>query len=499
MNKIYKIEDIPNHISGIYKINFPNGKSYIGLSNNIKRRIKEHNAHSKQEKGSPTKHAVHYAIEKYYQGSIPEIEVLEEIDFNDKDKMKEREKYWIAYYDTYGENGYNLTEGGDGLEMLRNLWKENQKLTDEQAKEVRDLLRNSFLTQREIAEKFGVEESIIKYINNGISYYLPELNYPIREKYLGSKLKSVRNNNYNLVTPEILKEIHEKLLNTDLTYEEIAKEFNINPRLMSTINIGKYDYYKLDGYSYPLRDKAILKISGFDSIHAKLTRDEVIEIISLLKDSDMMIKDIADKYGVSRNTISKVNQGNTYFIEEVDYPIREVNEVNKLSDKEEAIDKIYDLLKNSKLSMTEIGEKFNIGQQTVSDINLGKYHKREGIKYPIRSNEIPEETINKVIEMLKNNCSYAEIGRTVNLDSRTVKKIDMGTTYKRDNEIYPIKKKKALSQEEIDELIRLLEETRLSYAEIGKRMNMDRHKVSKIDKGSIRIRSGLSYPIRKIN
>jgi group I intron endonuclease len=125
VNKIYKIEDIPNHISGIYKINFPNGKSYIGLSNNIKRRIKEHNVHSKQEKGSPTKHAVHYAIEKYYQGSIPEIEVLEEIDFNDKDKMKEREKYWIAYYDTYGENGYNLTEGGDGLEMLRNLWKEN--------------------------------------------------------------------------------------------------------------------------------------------------------------------------------------------------------------------------------------------------------------------------------------------------------------------------------------------------------------------------------------
>lgn len=39
----YRIEDCPTTISGIYKINFPNGKSYIGLSNNILRRIKEHN------------------------------------------------------------------------------------------------------------------------------------------------------------------------------------------------------------------------------------------------------------------------------------------------------------------------------------------------------------------------------------------------------------------------------------------------------------------------
>lgn len=33
--------------SGIYKINFPNGKSYIGLSNNIARRLKEHNNEAK--------------------------------------------------------------------------------------------------------------------------------------------------------------------------------------------------------------------------------------------------------------------------------------------------------------------------------------------------------------------------------------------------------------------------------------------------------------------
>jgi predicted GIY-YIG superfamily endonuclease len=37
-----KITDITTKISGIYKINFPNNKIYIGRSVDIKRRIKEH-------------------------------------------------------------------------------------------------------------------------------------------------------------------------------------------------------------------------------------------------------------------------------------------------------------------------------------------------------------------------------------------------------------------------------------------------------------------------
>ena len=441
MGQIYKTENIPNHISGIYKINFPNGKSYIGLSNNIKRRIREHNYHSKISDNNSNKQSVHFAIQKYFNGKVSEIEILEEIEYGNKEKMKEREVYWIAYYDTFNEdNGYNLTEGGDGIEMLRNLWKENEKLTEEQTEEVRDLLKNSFLTQKEIAEKFNVEDSIIKYINHGISHYNPEINYPIREKYLGSKLKSIRENNYNLITDELLLKIHDLLLNSKLTYEEIASQLNINPRLMSTINIGKYEYYKLEGYNYPLREKAIIKTSGFDSIHSKLTRNEVLEILSLLKNSDMMIKDIADIYGVSRATISKVNQGIGYFIERVEYPIREVNEVAKLKNNEDYVYEIIDLLKNSKYSMKEIGKRYNLCQQSISDINVGKSHKLEGIEYPIRNSKFSNELIDNVIILLKQGKSYASIGRDLNLDGRTVKKINLGQIYKRDNEDYPIKK-----------------------------------------------------------
>lgn len=43
--KIIKMENssLKEVHSGVYKINFPNGKSYIGISNNMYRRMLEHN------------------------------------------------------------------------------------------------------------------------------------------------------------------------------------------------------------------------------------------------------------------------------------------------------------------------------------------------------------------------------------------------------------------------------------------------------------------------
>lgn len=91
--------------SGIYKINFPNGKVYIGRSNNIYRRMLEHNNDFRN------KLPIEYAIMKY--GKIIEFDILELID--DLEEMKKREIYWINYYDSTNKNkGYNVSSGGDG-------------------------------------------------------------------------------------------------------------------------------------------------------------------------------------------------------------------------------------------------------------------------------------------------------------------------------------------------------------------------------------------------
>ena len=104
-----KISDCPLRLSGIYKINFPNGKSYIGKAVDIKRRIKEHNYDKKQK-------VLYQAITKYWNNNITEFEILEEVP--DRTKLSDREIYYINLYQTNKkEFGYNLTTGGDGASL----------------------------------------------------------------------------------------------------------------------------------------------------------------------------------------------------------------------------------------------------------------------------------------------------------------------------------------------------------------------------------------------
>ena len=155
-------------ISGIYKINFPNQKSYIGLSCNIKQRIKDHNNDAKNPK-----YPVHKAIKKYLgQITLSEnVEILEEIDPSNREYMQEREKYWIDFYHTYlDENkGYNLTPGGDGASPGINNF--SAKLDQESLDQIYDLLLNSNYYIYQIAELFLISSEAISRINNGKSYF----------------------------------------------------------------------------------------------------------------------------------------------------------------------------------------------------------------------------------------------------------------------------------------------------------------------------------------
>lgn len=92
---------------GIYKVeNLINGKIYIGQSVNIENRKLEHLSHAGCDK---TK--FHRALSAYGKNNF-KWSILEECD---RDKLNEREIYWISVYDSF-KNGYNMTSGGDGAE-----------------------------------------------------------------------------------------------------------------------------------------------------------------------------------------------------------------------------------------------------------------------------------------------------------------------------------------------------------------------------------------------
>jgi hypothetical protein len=96
---------------GIYMYeNKTNGHKYIGLSNNIERRHRDHVSASKNPKSKDYNDVIHKAFRKYGLENF-ELKILEECP---ESKLKEREIYWIEKYNTYtSREHYNQTPGGD--------------------------------------------------------------------------------------------------------------------------------------------------------------------------------------------------------------------------------------------------------------------------------------------------------------------------------------------------------------------------------------------------
>ena len=154
---------------GIYKItNKINNKIYIGQSINIEERWKKHIY-------SPSNSLVHQAIAKYGVQSFT-FEVLEECA---SEQLNEHEVYWIAHYNSVIPFGYNKTEGGDSPNLDENT--RYRKLDSEKVNQIILLLKNSTLTEREIANVFDVSEDFISYINLGKNHRRENMDYPIRK------------------------------------------------------------------------------------------------------------------------------------------------------------------------------------------------------------------------------------------------------------------------------------------------------------------------------
>lgn len=118
---------------GIYKYqNKINGKVYIGQSNNIEHRQKQHLYDSSQRSERAT--GVDVAIKKYGIENF-DFTILEECPI---DLLDEREIYWINYYDSY-HNGYNRTPGG---KSLRGSDHPRAILDEDQVWQIRDLYGN---------------------------------------------------------------------------------------------------------------------------------------------------------------------------------------------------------------------------------------------------------------------------------------------------------------------------------------------------------------------
>lgn len=288
-------------VCGIYKLNYDNGKIYIGQALSIYSRAIEHNSKNIQ--------ICDQALKKH-QASIEVLEIV-----NDILQLDNVENKWINYYNATDKNiGYNILNQGNasGKRGTENC---NASFNKDQLNEIVNLLINETkLSYKDIANLYSVDQTTILRISQGYSYFNPNLNYPLR-KNNHDAMKKDSIVDYFQNEEELLQLKDDLLYRWDLEIEnDLAKQYNIPIKIIRSINQGHL-FENIGDYKYPIRNKNIRNNQNF-------TIDDVLNILSDLRNTTKSMSDIGNEYNIHRNTVSKINKGEAYIIKNYDYPAR---------------------------------------------------------------------------------------------------------------------------------------------------------------------------------
>ena len=115
----------------------------------------------------------------------------------------------------------------------------NSILTEEMTNNIKNLLKNSNLSQSEIANLSNISQPIVSAINRGIIHKSENENYPIRQE-----------TPYHLNIKDV-DDIKWLLQNSTNTVYEIAEFYNVSASTIKHINSGRN--YHDDNLNYPLK------------------------------------------------------------------------------------------------------------------------------------------------------------------------------------------------------------------------------------------------------
>jgi hypothetical protein len=189
----------------IYKIVFPNGKHYIGLTTiSLERRRSQHKCSAQ----NGDTNCLYNALRSY--DMVDTFELIEIDTADTKDELCEKEIGYILEYNSYymDGNGYNMTFGGDGLNGYVHTEEDNRKNSER---------RKKYYEENPEARK-ETSEALIKYFKN------PEA----RQKNSEAQQK------YNKEHPESGKEHGEKM----------KKYYEENPEAREEMSEIKKKYYE---------------------------------------------------------------------------------------------------------------------------------------------------------------------------------------------------------------------------------------------------------------
>jgi len=234
-----------------------NNKIYIGQTNSIKRRMREHRAQDRLKKKTP----IYTAIGKY---GFENFNVIEIESFNSTNEIDEAEEFWIQYFNTRDRNiGYNLAIGG---KVNR-----GNKWTD-------DMKKNHSNIKKEYFNSNPKAEETRKLLRRprGIS--------SVNAKFTKDEVANIRKEFCNLsLNPSI---------------EKMALFYKVDSKTMRGIVYNKS--YKDVNY---IISNEVLNYYNQNKNKQKITKQINDDIIYDYKNNKMSIKNLSLKYKVSKTSI----------------------------------------------------------------------------------------------------------------------------------------------------------------------------------------------------
>ena len=259
-----------------------NGHKYVGKTNNLERRKREHKSNANNPLSKEYNYLFHRKLREYGEENFI-FSILQKLE--DSEDINKAECFWIEQLKTFvGDNqgGYNLTRGGEEFSSIC--------LYEENIQEIKTAIKNKVSFDK-IKQKYGISISYISAINHGIYYREDNETYPLCKYYKDKDEVSY---------------IKELLVNSSIPMKELAKQLGISYSTIKKINSGSL--WKDDKTDYPLR-----KVSS--------GKQRAIEIQKMLL-SGASKEEIIAKTNVSVITVRRINNGESYKDSSLHYPLR---------------------------------------------------------------------------------------------------------------------------------------------------------------------------------
>jgi len=239
--------------------------------------------------------------------------------------------------------------------------------------------------------KYGQENFTIEPIYYG-------LEYNEKEKFFIQYYNTMVPNGYNIAAggedpPSLL---NGKYSGSNITYDmvsDIIKDLKECKNIAEVQN--KYSQYITAGQINKINNGVCWKREDETypiSTHYsnKIDKNDIEPIIQEILYSNKTLKEIGVEYGYCKSTIVNINQGEKipYKLDGYDYPLRPISHLTK-----DQVDEIIDLLINTNIPLTKIGELYHKSSAHISSINIGRVYKHNNLSYPLRRtcNDYPSE------------------------------------------------------------------------------------------------------------